>query len=95
MNSKANTVLRQMVAQYHDRHKRLPEKIVLAPLACLALSIKAAKGREYLNLADLPVTCREIQEQEATKDRSQARSLGVFVLPEDRTARLVSCDLRT
>ena len=92
MNSKASSVLALMLDQYRQRHQRLPEKVVLAPLACLALAIR---GQVSPMWQGIPMVCREIAEQEATKDRSQARSLGIFVLPEDRTARLVSCDLRT
>ncbi len=92
MNSKANSVLSQMLGQYQQRHNRLPEKVVLAPLACLALAIR---GQLAPTWRSIPLECREISEAEATKDRGKARSLGVFVLPEDRTARLVSCDLQT
>lgn len=91
MNARANAVLSLMVDQFRERHSRPPEKVVLVPLACLALAVKSSLAP---NWNGIPVECREISEQEATDDRSQARSLAVFVLPEDRTGRLVSCDLK-
>lgn len=92
MNAKALEVLNQMVDQFRARHQRLPEKVVVAPLACLALAVK----QNLMPVCQgVRVECRDIQEQEATNDRSLARSLAVFVLPEDRTGRLVACDLKT
>ncbi len=92
MNAKADAVLSLMVDQFHQRHKRKPEKVVLAPLALLALAVKGSLAPVWNGI---PVESREIAESEATKDKSLARSLAVFVLPEDRTGRLVSCDLKT
>ena len=92
MNTKANEVLTLMVEQFRQRHQRQPEKVVLVPLACLALAIK---GKLTPQWNGIPLECRDIAEQEATKERSLAKSLAVFVLPEDRTGRLVSCDLKT
>jgi hypothetical protein len=92
MNTKANAVLSQMVDQFRQRHQRPPDKVVLAPLACLALAVKQSLAPTWNGI---PVECREIAEHEATKDRSLVKSLAVFVLPEDRTGRLVSCDLKT
>lgn len=91
MNTKANAVLSLMVSQFQQRHKRQPERVILAPLACLALAVKGSLAPTWMGI---PVICRDIAEQEATQDRSLAKSLGVFVLPEDTTGRLVSCDLK-
>jgi len=92
MNARAQTVLSQMVDQFQARHGRLPAKIVVAPLACLALAVKQNLA---ITCRAISVECREIQESEATAERSQAKSLAVFIIPEDRTGRLVSCDLKT
>lgn len=92
MNAKADAVLTRMLGQFRERHAREPKRVVVAPLACLALAIKGSVAPSWMGI---PVECREIREEEATVDRTQAQSLGVFVLPEDRTARIVCCDLKT
>jgi len=81
-----------MVGQFQARHQRPPEKIVVAPLACLALAIKRSVAPLW---QDIRVECRDIAENEATVEQAQARSLAVFILPEARTGRLVACDLKT
>jgi len=92
MNARADAVLSKMLEQFQARHSRAPKKVVVAPLAALALAIKGSVTPEWMGI---PVECRDIDEEEATVDKSLAQSLGVFVLPEDRTARLVCCDLKT
>lgn len=92
MNAKADEVLSLMLDQFQQRHQRQPQKVVLAPLACLALAVKGSLAPTWRGI---PVECRDITEQEATLDVRLAKSLAVFVLPEDRTGRLVSCDLKT
>jgi len=91
MNERAKTVLTLMVEQFSRRHGRLPQQIVLTPLALLALAIKGSVAPTWLTV---PVTCREIAEAEATDDVGLGNALGIFVLPEDRTGRLVACDLK-
>jgi hypothetical protein len=92
MNAQAEQILSQMLEQFRARHSRLPLKIVIAPLACLALAIKNSLAPTWQGV---PVECRDIQESEATADRAQVRSLAVFVIPEDSKARLVACDIKT
>ena len=91
MNDRAKTVLTLLVEQFNKRHGHLPRQIVLTPLALLALAIKGSVAPSWLSV---PVTCREIDENEATDDPSLGKALGVFVLPEDRLGRLVACDLK-
>ncbi len=92
MNDHAKTVLTLMVGQFTNRHQgSLPRQIILTPLALLALAIKGSVAPSWLSV---PVTCREISEDEATDDVSLGKALGVFVLPEDRSGRLVACDLK-
>lgn len=90
MNEQAKPVLTLMVNQFVRRHGRIPRLIVLTPLALLALAIKNSVKPEWHSV---PVVCREISETEATDDLNQGEALGVFVLPEDRTGRIVACDL--
>jgi hypothetical protein len=63
----------------------------VTPLAALALAVK----RSLLPVWEgIPIECREVAEHEATNVEADAKALAVFVLPEDRTARLVACDLK-
>jgi hypothetical protein len=80
-----------MVGQYQQRHGRLPRQIVLTPLALLALAIKDSAKPVWQSV---PVVCRESAESEAAQDGVNGQGLGVFVLAEDRSGRLVSCDLQ-
>lgn len=88
MNDRAKTVLSLMVEQFTQRHGQPPKQIVLTPLALLGLAIKRSVAPSWCGI---PVVCREIAEAEAAENGG---ALGVFVLPEDRSGRLVSCDLR-
>jgi len=92
MNQTAEKVLSQLLNQFEAKHKRRPARIVVTPLAALALAVKRSLRPIW---QDIPVECREIDETEATNVDAEVRSLAVFVLPEDRTARLVACDLKT
>jgi hypothetical protein len=80
-----------MVEQFRARHSRLPEKIVIAPLACLALAAKQSLAPVW---EGIQIECRDIQETEATPERHLAKNLAIFVVPEEGTGRLVSCDLK-
>ena len=51
-------MLTQLVNQFKDRHQRLPEKIVLHPLALAALAIKKSVAPMWNGI---PVECREIK----------------------------------
>jgi hypothetical protein len=92
MNTAAQGILSQMVRQFEARHNRQPQRIVIAPLACLALAIKHDLTPTLRGIA---IECRDIQESEATADHSLVKSLAVFIIPEDRSGRLVACDLQT
>ncbi len=81
-----------MLVQFQHRHQRQPQKVVVVPLACLALALKDSLAPEWMGV---PLVCREIKEEEATCDPHLARSLAVFVRPEGRTGQLVCCDLKT
>jgi len=92
MNATATAILSQMVDQFRARHNRKPEKIVIAPLACLALAVKQSLAPTWQGIA---VECRDMEESEATADRRLAKSLAVFIIPDQDTGRLVACDLKT
>lgn len=64
---------------------------MVTPLAALALAVKRSLLPTW---EGIPVDCREVDEAEATDQEPEADMLAVYVLPEDRTARLVACDLK-
>jgi hypothetical protein len=85
------TVLSQMLAQFRQRHRRLPEKIVVTPLALLAL---AARGCATTRFEGVPVLSREVDVAESASGH-EARNLCVFLRPKGGTgAELVCCDLK-
>jgi hypothetical protein len=92
MNANAQGILSQMKSQFEARHSRPPQKIVVTPLACLALAIKQSLTPTLQGIA---IECRDIQESEATEDKSLAKSLAIFIIPEDQSGYLVACDLKT
>ncbi len=65
---------------------------MLTPLALLALALKRSVAPTWCSV---PVIAREIAEHEATDDPNQARSLGIFVLPESGTVRIAACALKS
>lgn len=81
-----------MLGQFQARHQRPPSKIVLTPMALLALTVKKSVAPAWQGV---PVICREIAGTEATVVKDEARSLGVFVVPSAATASIVCCDLKT
>ncbi len=79
-------LLTQMVEQYQQRHNRLPEKIIMDPLAATALAIKQSLAPLCKGV---PVLCWEPDAKKATKG-DDARYLGVAV----QNDRVVCFDLR-
>lgn len=80
-----------MVEQFHQRHQRHPSLIVITPVACLALAIKNSLAPEWLGI---PVRCRAISADEGSI-AAEATTLGVTLVPEKASARLVCLDLHT
>ena len=91
MDINLETVLSQMVAQFEQKHKRLPKTIVMPPLAALSLAVKQSLSAKCKGV---PVMCRTIDENEATKNPKDAQSLGVYLKPNGTNAQLVACDLK-
>ena len=56
-----NKVLTQMVDQFQRKHQKLPERIVLTPLALAALAVKHSAAPMWRGI---PVQCREIKMEE-------------------------------
>lgn len=92
MNEKQK-VLSQMVEKFRERHGKMPFKIVVAPVALVALGLKKSVAATW---NEIPVECRLFEEKEVASKhvKSQVRSLGVFVKESRGRMRIVACDLR-
>lgn len=93
MSEKKLPVLSLMVETFRQKHGRLPEKIVVAPVALVALGIKRSVAPVW---DGVPVECRLFQEGEVASkhERAKVKSLGLFVKENRGRMRLVSCDLK-
>lgn len=79
-------ILSQMVDQYQRRHQKLPEKIVIHPLALVALGIRRSVAPMWNGIR---VECREISPADGKRSGNQ---LGVYLEANRRGAALVSFD---
>lgn len=82
-----STLLSKFVEQYHQRHKTLPEKIVVAPIAALKLAVDKNLPVKW---AGVPIEMRLFESSEVVAHGPQ---LGIFVKDEGQQLRLVACDL--
>jgi len=83
-------LLTQMVEQFRNRHARMPEKIVLHPLALPVLALRRSVAAVW---AGIPVEIKEIDTSRLTKDED-ARYLGVALDADAQKAQLVAFDLK-
>jgi hypothetical protein len=65
-------VLTQLVKQFTERHNRLPDEIVIHPVALAALAIKQSVAPLWNGI---PVKCREVKPAKAG-----TRKLGVTIV---------------
>lgn len=65
-------VLTLLVNQFKERHQRLPEKIIIHPVALAALAVKKSVAPLWNGI---PVSCREVQ----PSAKNSGRALGVTV----------------
>lgn len=82
-----------MVEKFQEKHDRLPLKIVVAPVALVALGLK----KSVLPVWDgIPVECRLFEEKEVASKhtKSKVQFLGVFVKERRGKMQLVACDLK-
>ena len=84
-------LLPQMVEQFVKLHEgRLPEKIVIAPMAILALAIKRSLAPRCVGV---PVEMRIPKDSEVV-EKGKGTKLGVFVKRQKLlTYSIVSCEL--
>lgn len=88
MKLKNAALLTRMVKQYEDAHQgRKPEKIVVEPLALVALGIKRSVAPIWQGVQ---VECREIEKSEVVKP-GRGSLLGVIL--DTKTSQVVACDL--
>ncbi len=81
-----------MVEKFREKHGRPPAKIVVAPVALVALGLKKSVSPFWNGI---PVECRLFSEKEvASRHVKQVQSLGVFVKESRGRMRLVACDLK-
>ena len=91
MNDKLK-VLTLMVERFQQKHGRAPDKIVIAPVALVALGLKRSVSPIWNGV---PVECRLFAEADvATRQHSAvAKSIGVFVKENRGRLQLAACDL--
>lgn len=91
--SEKQKVLTEMVDKFREKHGRPPLKIVVAPVALVALGLKKSVAPFW---SGIPVECRLFDENEVASKhvKSKVRSLGIFVKENRGRMRLVACDLK-
>lgn len=90
--SEKQKVLTQMVEKFREKHGKLPAKIVVAPVALVALGLKKSVSPFWNGI---PVECRLFDDKEvASRNVKQVQNLGVFVKENRGRMQLVACDLK-
>jgi hypothetical protein len=91
--SEKEKVLTQMVAKFRERHDRLPARIVVAPVALIALGLKQSLTPVW---DGIPVECRLFKEEEVASrhEKGDATILGVFAKEQRGRMVLAACDLK-
>lgn len=86
-------VLSLMLEKFQEKHGRQPIKIVVAPVALVALGLKQSVGPIWNGTT---VECRLFTKEEVVSKQNghEAVSLGVFVKERRRRMVLIACDLR-
>ena len=81
-----------MLEKFQKRHSRLPDKIVVAPVALVALGLKKSVAPLW---EGVPVECRLFEDAEvATAAKKHlTKHLGVFAKESRGKMVLVACDL--
>lgn len=82
-------LLTKMLAQYCETHGHPPRKIVVAPIASVALALKGSLSPIW---AGIPVEFRLFNQDEIVPPGSGSQ-LGIFLKKGAKLA-LVACDLR-
>lgn len=82
-----------MVDKFHEKHGHPPLKIVVAPMALVALGLKKSVGPFWNGI---PVECRHFDEKEVASKhvKTKVRYLGVFLKEDRGKLCLAHCDLK-
>lgn len=80
-------LLAQLIQQFHSRHNRLPDEIVVAPAAMAALGIKGSLAPSWNGI---PVYARLFSESDVVE---RGEKLGVFLKNEGTHTQVVGCEL--
>ena len=85
-------ILTLMVQKFREKHGRAPDRIVVAPVALLALGLKHSAAPVW---DGVPLECRLFGEGEIVTrhKKREAKSLGVFAKENRGRIRLAACDL--
>jgi hypothetical protein len=75
-----------MVEQYQERHKKLPEKIMVHPLALVALGLRRSVAPTWNGI---PVECSDISPENGRKGGSR---LGICIEANKKEAALITFD---
>lgn len=65
-------ILSQLVNQFQERHQRMPEEIIVHPVALAALALKQSVAPKWNGI---PVKCREVK-----PGKGEGKKLGVTVV---------------
>jgi hypothetical protein len=85
-------ILTQMVQRFSKKHGRPPARIVVAPVALVALGLKKSVSPLW---EGIPVECRLFSQEEVTaKHDDEVVTLGIFVKEKRGRLHLVACDLK-
>lgn len=85
-------VLTQMIHKFSEKHGHPPVRIVVAPVALVALGLKKSVAPLW---DGIPVECRHFGEEEVvSRSHSPDLSLGIFVRENRGRMQLVACDLK-
>lgn len=88
MKQKSELLLSKLLNQFKKAHGgALPERIVVEPIALVALGIKRSVAPFWKGV---PVECREMEQAEVAKP-GQGTRLGVLL--DTKTNQIVACDL--
>lgn len=79
--------LEEMVEAFRKRHKRDPEKIIIAGIALVGLALrKSLKSK-------IKIECRLFSSEEITLENKKVKNLGIFVQQKGKKLNYRCCDL--
>jgi hypothetical protein len=87
-------ILAKMVDQFYERHGRAPLKIVVSPLALVALGLRNGV-KTFCH--GVQVECRAFKDEEVLikTNHVKARYLGIFLKEKKGRMTMAACDLKS